>query len=237
MESVHKGCALHGLHVIAAQGDGSSRAITGSDFFRRHPALHPALLAHLATAVERLKAGDAGHPSLFPVLALLARLRCRPMNSERKMQGSGKSFPQCHRVLLDDTAKSDTADTSLSDIDKSSVSSVVPSNCGALSDSPKTQISKLCCWLPSSAMTTSHLSRRPSARSSDMVVVSAEDPAAFLPLVRRCAGAAPMAVRRLAAQALSPLVTAEGAPGLVRELAQSLPQAGEPVRHNEVRDV
>ena len=67
-----------------------------------------------------------------------------------------------------------------------------------------------------------------------MVVVPAEDPAAFLPLVRRCAGAAPMAVRRLAAQALSPLVTAEGLPALVQELAESLPEAGDPVRHNEV---
>ena len=67
--------------VLRPQGDGSSRAITGSDFFRRHPALHPALLAHLATAVERLAAGDAGHPSLFPVLALLARLRCRSFSS------------------------------------------------------------------------------------------------------------------------------------------------------------
>ena len=38
-------------------------------------------MAHLATAVERLAAGDAGHPSLFPVLALLARLRCRSFSS------------------------------------------------------------------------------------------------------------------------------------------------------------
>ena len=60
----------------ACQEDRTSRAITGSDFFRRHPALHPALLAHLATAVDRLEAGDAGHPSLVPVLALIARLRC-----------------------------------------------------------------------------------------------------------------------------------------------------------------
>jgi len=67
---------LHSCQFLSAQGDGSSRAITGSDFFRRHPALHPALRAHLTTAVERLAAGDAGHPSLFPVLALLARLRC-----------------------------------------------------------------------------------------------------------------------------------------------------------------
>ncbi len=67
-----------------------------------------------------------------------------------------------------------------------------------------------------------------------MAVVPAEDPAAFLPLVRRCASAAPMAVRRLAAQALSPLVTAEGVPALVQELAQSLPQEGDPVRDNEV---
>lgn len=76
MHSFNDCRALPGVYVTAAQGDGSSRAITGSDFFRRHPALHPALLAHLATAVERLAAGDAGHPSLFPVLALLARLRC-----------------------------------------------------------------------------------------------------------------------------------------------------------------
>ena len=72
-------------------------------------------------------------------------------------------------------------------------------------------------------------------RNAQLAVVPAEDPAAFLPLVRRCAGAAPMAVRRLAAQALSPLVTTDGVPALVQELAQSLPQEGDPVRHNEVR--
>lgn len=59
------------------QGDGSKRAIMGEDFFQRYPSVHPVLLAQLDAAVSALEAGDAGHPSLYPVLALLSRLRCR----------------------------------------------------------------------------------------------------------------------------------------------------------------
>ena len=61
---------------FVVQGDGSKRAVTGVDFFIRYPTLHPFLLRQLAGAVEKLEAGDAGHPSLYPVLALLSRLRC-----------------------------------------------------------------------------------------------------------------------------------------------------------------
>lgn len=53
--------------------------MTVSDFFAMYPALHPFLLGQLHQATELLEGGAgkaAMHPSLFPVLALLARLRC-----------------------------------------------------------------------------------------------------------------------------------------------------------------
>jgi len=72
---------LHLITVCLLQGDGSNRAITGHDFFQRYPTLHPFLLSQLGSAVAELEAGNAGHPSLYPVLALLARLRCACMTN------------------------------------------------------------------------------------------------------------------------------------------------------------
>ena len=58
------------------------RAPTAADLFARHTALHPFLLAQLSEAVGALEALPPGrgaaplHPSLFPILVLLSRLRC-----------------------------------------------------------------------------------------------------------------------------------------------------------------
>ncbi len=61
------------------QDAAAKRAMTVADFFAQYPALHPFLLAQLQLATEQLEQGGmeggAMHPSLFPVLALLARLR------------------------------------------------------------------------------------------------------------------------------------------------------------------
>lgn len=59
----------------------AKRAPTAADFFARHPQLHPFLLAQLGEAAAALNGGDGSssgqevHPSLFPVLVLLSRLR------------------------------------------------------------------------------------------------------------------------------------------------------------------
>ena len=58
------------------QGESARRAITGAEFFNRFPSLHTFLLTQLQAATQQLQQGGAVvHPSLFPVLALLSRLR------------------------------------------------------------------------------------------------------------------------------------------------------------------
>ena len=62
--------------VIALQGESARRAITGAEFFNRFPSLHTFLLTQLQAAIKQLQqGGGVMHPSLFPVLALLSRLR------------------------------------------------------------------------------------------------------------------------------------------------------------------
>ena len=52
------------------------RAITGAELFQRYPTLHPFLLGELRAAAAALAQDDPLlHPSLFPVLLLLSRLR------------------------------------------------------------------------------------------------------------------------------------------------------------------
>ena len=60
-----------------AAGGASRRAVAGDEFFRRFPATHPFLLAELTEAAERLESQTdaAVHPALYPILALLSRLR------------------------------------------------------------------------------------------------------------------------------------------------------------------
>ena len=60
-------------------GGASRRAVTGDEFFARFPALHPFLLAQIADAAAALDRGVV-HPSLFPTLAILGRLRHSGVN-------------------------------------------------------------------------------------------------------------------------------------------------------------
>jgi len=60
----------------AHRGEAPRKAVSGGEFFHRHPALHPFLLAELRAAAAALeRARGALHPSLFPALLLLSRLR------------------------------------------------------------------------------------------------------------------------------------------------------------------
>jgi len=59
----------------AHRGEPPRKAVSGSEFFHRHPALHPFLLAELRAAAALEVRRGALHPSLFPALLLLSRLR------------------------------------------------------------------------------------------------------------------------------------------------------------------
>lgn len=60
---------------MSLQGAAVARkAVTGDEFFQRYPTLHGFLLGQLDAAVQELH-GGAPHPSLYPVLVLLSRLR------------------------------------------------------------------------------------------------------------------------------------------------------------------
>ena len=64
---------------MGLQGECSKRSITGADFFARYPSLHGYLLAQLHSAAAAVQGGArAMHPSLYPVLVLLARLKPSP---------------------------------------------------------------------------------------------------------------------------------------------------------------
>ncbi|XP_078616956.1 tRNA (32-2'-O)-methyltransferase regulator THADA-like [Branchiostoma floridae x Branchiostoma japonicum] len=57
--------------------------MSGREFFARFPSLHPFLLDQLQLAVERIQSCDSSvdlHPSLYPVLIMLAKLYPSPMD-------------------------------------------------------------------------------------------------------------------------------------------------------------
>ncbi|BDA45482.1 probable thyroid adenoma-associated protein homolog [Coccomyxa sp. Obi] len=61
------------------KGEAPKRAITGAEFFHRFPLLHSYLLEQLTAAAAALQSPSAAlHPSLYPILVLLARLRPSP---------------------------------------------------------------------------------------------------------------------------------------------------------------
>ena len=58
------------------QGEMPKRAVTGVEFFHRFPLLHSYLLGQLRSAAQGVWEGTSQmHPSLYPILVLLSRLR------------------------------------------------------------------------------------------------------------------------------------------------------------------
>ena len=58
------------------QGEMPKRAVTGIEFFHRFPLLHSYLLGQLCSAAQGVQeAASQMHPSLYPILVLLSRLR------------------------------------------------------------------------------------------------------------------------------------------------------------------
>ncbi len=73
-----------------AQGEVPRRAVTGAELFQPYPTLHPFLLGELRAAALALAQGDPLlHPSLFPVLLLLSRLRRAPFHKLLKVPAQG----------------------------------------------------------------------------------------------------------------------------------------------------
>lgn len=58
------------------QGEMPKRAVTGAEFFGRFPLLHGYFLGQLQEAAQGVQAATPRmHPSLYPILVLLSRLR------------------------------------------------------------------------------------------------------------------------------------------------------------------
>lgn len=144
---VTKTCGYGDSGSAPVAGGASRRRVTGAEFFRRYPELHPFLLAELNTAADSLeKPGSPVHPSLWPILAMLSRLR--------------PSEPLERAIAVD------VGDASNSGIDGSQTENLI----------------------------------------AKKIASSALSPAAFAPVVRRCAIGRPAAIRAAAARALAPLV-------------------------------
>ena len=140
---VTKTCGYGNSGAAPVAGGASRRRVTGAEFFRRYPALHPFLLAELTTAADSLeKPGSPVHPSLWPILAMLSRLR--------------PSEPLERAIAEDVGDLSSGTDRQTEDVEK--------------------------------------------------IASAALSPAAFAPVVRRCAVGRPAAIRAAAARALAPLV-------------------------------
>ena len=61
---------------LSMQGEMPKRAVTGVEFFHRFPPLHAYLLGQLQEAVRGVQESTSRmHPSLYPILVLLSRLR------------------------------------------------------------------------------------------------------------------------------------------------------------------
>ena len=66
------------LYVCLApmQGEMPKRAVTWAEFFNRFPPLHSYLLGQLGDAAQGVQGATSHmHPSLYPILVLLSRLR------------------------------------------------------------------------------------------------------------------------------------------------------------------
>lgn len=62
--------------LAVVQGEMPKRAVTGAEFFSRFPPLHGYLLRQLQEAAQGMQGPTQRmHPSLYPILVLLSRLR------------------------------------------------------------------------------------------------------------------------------------------------------------------
>ncbi|EFJ43357.1 hypothetical protein VOLCADRAFT_96436 [Volvox carteri f. nagariensis] len=183
-----------------SHGESCRKAVSGTEFFQRYPALHGFLLAQLREAATELEeaaaaaavaAGGASasfapanpHPGLYPVLIILSRLK----PSHIRNDGGSYSTPLKQQQQEEEGERQEEDQ----------------SGGGA----------------PAAAAAAAPV----GAASAVTTYMGALTPVAFTPLVRRCATAAPYAVRRLAARALGPLVAAQDVPALLQQLLESIP--------------
>lgn len=70
-------CSALVVRALGFKNVGRAVAVTSQEFFVRFPTLHALLLAELRAAQERVIVDPKDvHASLFPILALIARMRC-----------------------------------------------------------------------------------------------------------------------------------------------------------------
>lgn len=66
------------LRMLGFKNDDNQSSVTSSQLSQRFPRLLPILVQHLEAGMQRLVSATALHPALFPILALLSRLRWVP---------------------------------------------------------------------------------------------------------------------------------------------------------------
>ncbi|GLI68266.1 hypothetical protein VaNZ11_012621, partial [Volvox africanus] len=192
-----------------SHGDSCRKAVSGTEFFQRYPALHGFLLAQLREAAAELEDAEAAaaaaaaghgaraaaaaaalanpHPGLYPVLIILSRLKASHIRDDSFVHGQqGQQVQQPQQQ-------------------------------------PHEEVDAAPEVAAAAAMATATAAAAATATASVATYMGSLTPVAFTPLVRRCATAAPYAVRRLAAQALGPLVAPQDAPALLQQLLASIP--------------
>lgn len=63
------------LRMLGFKNEGNRSSVTSSQLFQRFPQLLPVLVHQLEAGLQKLVSTAALHPALFPILALLSRLR------------------------------------------------------------------------------------------------------------------------------------------------------------------
>lgn len=63
------------LRMLGFKNEGNRSSVTPSQLFQRFPELLPVLVHQLEAGMQKLVSTTALHPALFPILALLSRLR------------------------------------------------------------------------------------------------------------------------------------------------------------------
>ena len=197
-----------GFSNVASTG---KRAMTAVEFFTAYPSLLPFLLGQLQGAAESLEKRGGGrggdgtgstetemvdelHPSLSPILTLLARMK--PSSSSSSGGGGGGVGVGGNDSIR---ANGTTKETHEDGTDEGQEVSALVSS--ILNDAPRTNN---------------------TSSSSAVGGVSSCTYESLIPFIQRCAGARQMAVRAQAARALPPLISPPRMPGTVQQLVKNI---------------
>ncbi|GIL79887.1 hypothetical protein Vretifemale_9023, partial [Volvox reticuliferus] len=183
-----------------SHGESCRKAVSGTEFFQRYPVLHGFLLAQLREAAAELEAAEAAATAGHGGRAAAAAL--------------ANPHPGLYPVLIilsrlktshirDDSSTHVQQEQQLQQSQHHADEEEAPAAAAAVAAATATATA--------------------TATASVTTYMGSLTPVAFTPLVRCCATAAPYAVRRLAAQALGPLVAPQDAPALLQQLLACIP--------------